>query len=507
MENEKTVKTTDRLVWVPIESLYPHPDNPRKDLGDLTELADSIKAKGVMQNLTVVKGHYLTVEEYIAMCKAEGATKEVAKNMYSRENAYVDDGYTVIIGHRRMGASKLAGLTELPCVIVEMSEKDQVATMLLENMQRSDLTVYEQAQGFQMMFDFGESIESIAEKTGFSKKTVKQRLEIAKLNKKTLREISGRQVKMEDFDRLSKIKNIKKRNEVLEKIGTYNFDSAVESAIKEELIAERMPLFLEKVLALGAKKMKEEDRWSNKFQEIASADVKAADPEESFIPKKYLGAPIFYSVREMTGFIEIYRKRPKEEAKKRSRAEIEREKAIDDCKKALKAATETARTLRYNFAKNIVMGAKNRNSILMGAVSVLECNVVSYMYSVHSKQILEFIGEETSNEYGKNTELFHAALRDKSSRAVPALIYLSFENYTDSKYYREQYNDFPKYEKNEWLDKLYDWLISLGYEMSDEERQLREGTHPLLVDENSATKEEDIVNRLKEMYSKREGDL
>ena len=447
MENEKIAKAVDKLVYISIDKLFPHPDNPRKELGDLTELAESIKAKGIMQNLTVVP-------------REEG-------------------GYTVIIGHRRMGASKLAGLTELPCVIVEMSPKEQVATMLLENMQRSDLTVYEQAQGFQMMFDFGESVESIAEKTGFSKNTVKRRLEIAKLNAKTLQEVSERQVRMEDFDLLSKIKNMKKRNEVLSKIGTPNFNSAVEGAIKEELIAERMPLFIEKVLELSAKKMKEEDRWSSKFEEIASADVKTADPEKSFIPKKYLSAPIFYSVREMTGLIEIYRKRPKKEAEKRPKEEIERERAIEDCKKALKAATETARTLRYNFAKNIVLSLKNRNYVLMGAVAALECNVVSFMYSVSCKSILEFMGEKTSDEYGKNTELFHAALKDKPSRAIPALIYLSFENYKDAKYYQERYNDFPKHTTNVWLDRLYDWLISLGYEMSDEERQLRDGTHPL----------------------------
>ena len=46
--------TPDGLVYIPVEDLYPHPDNPRKDLGDLTELADSIKANGVLQNLTVV---------------------------------------------------------------------------------------------------------------------------------------------------------------------------------------------------------------------------------------------------------------------------------------------------------------------------------------------------------------------------------------------------------------------------------------------------------------------
>ncbi len=52
-----------------------------------------------------------------------------------------------------MAASKLAGLTELPCAVVEMDEKEQIATMLLENMQRADLSVYEQAKGFQMMLN------------------------------------------------------------------------------------------------------------------------------------------------------------------------------------------------------------------------------------------------------------------------------------------------------------------------------------------------------------------
>ena len=131
------------LQMIPIDKLFPHPDNPRKNLGDLTELAESIKASGVMQNLTVVP-------------------------LIGENGEPVEDAYTVIIGHRRLSAAKLAGLTELPCVVCEMSHKEQIATMLLENMQRSDLTVYEQAQGFQMMLDLGESVTGISEKTVFS---------------------------------------------------------------------------------------------------------------------------------------------------------------------------------------------------------------------------------------------------------------------------------------------------------------------------------------------------
>lgn len=97
----------DGLVYIPVEDLYPHPDNPRKDLGDLTELSDSIRANGVLQNLTVVP-------------RAEG-------------------GYTVVIGHRRLAASKLAGLKELPCIIMELDLRSQVQTMLMENMMYSEV--------------------------------------------------------------------------------------------------------------------------------------------------------------------------------------------------------------------------------------------------------------------------------------------------------------------------------------------------------------------------------
>lgn len=128
------------ITMLKIAELYPHKDNPRKELGDLTELSESIKSNGIFQNLTVVP-------------RSEG-------------------GYTVIIGHRRMAAAKLAGLEELPCAIVEMDERTQLSTMLLENMQRSDLTTFEQAQGFQMMFNLGMSAEEISDKSGFSVSTV-----------------------------------------------------------------------------------------------------------------------------------------------------------------------------------------------------------------------------------------------------------------------------------------------------------------------------------------------
>ena len=145
--------TTSKLMMINIsvDLIFPHPDNPRKDLGDITELAESIKVRGIMQNLTVIP--------HVVPAIGPGG-------IVVTENAI--DGYTVVIGHRRLAAAKLAGLKEVPCIISDMDYKDQIGTMLLENIQRNDLTVYEQAQGFQMMLDLGETISGISEQTGFS---------------------------------------------------------------------------------------------------------------------------------------------------------------------------------------------------------------------------------------------------------------------------------------------------------------------------------------------------
>ena len=105
---------------IPLNLIDPHPHNPRRQLGDLTELADSIRAQGVRQNLLVVPSDL----------QGDGT--------WAR--------YTAVIGHRRLAAAKLAGLTEVPAVVDEgLSPADQLELMLVENVQRSDLSPEEEA--------------------------------------------------------------------------------------------------------------------------------------------------------------------------------------------------------------------------------------------------------------------------------------------------------------------------------------------------------------------------
>ena len=188
---------------IDVAAIRPHPKNPRKDLGDLTELTDSIRTFGILQNLTVVP---------------DGT-----------------EGYVVICGHRRLAAAEAAGLETVPCVIADnMDEKTQVSIMLLENMQRSDLTVQEEAQGLQMMLDLGASIADIVKETGLSETKVRHRVKMNELDQNLLGKKLAEQISINDLIKLEQIKDIGRRNEVLAAIGTNNFEWRMREAIKDE---------------------------------------------------------------------------------------------------------------------------------------------------------------------------------------------------------------------------------------------------------------------------------
>ena len=195
--------------------IHHHPENPRKDLGDLSELTESIKKNGIMQNLTIIPGW----------------TDNQGKKYKS--------GYTLLIGHRRYEAAKEAGLKEVPCrVIQDLSDREQLSIMLEENMQRSDLTAWEQAKGFQMMLDLGETVDSLADKTGFSKSTIYHRVNIAKLDMDLVKEKEDDESFQLTFDclyELEKVKDIETRNKILKEArSASDIKWRAESAQKEE---------------------------------------------------------------------------------------------------------------------------------------------------------------------------------------------------------------------------------------------------------------------------------
>jgi len=141
---------------ISVDQIDPHPSNPRRELGDLSELAASIREQGLLEPVLLVPG-------------AQGSGKFPSR-------------YTVIAGHRRTAAAREAGVATVPAIIREcMSEAEQLEVMLVENLHRSDLTVFEEAHGMRGLFDFGMKRTQIAKRTGRAIKTVAQRLAIANL--------------------------------------------------------------------------------------------------------------------------------------------------------------------------------------------------------------------------------------------------------------------------------------------------------------------------------------
>ena len=136
---------------IALEQLDPNPEQPRVEIGDLTELTASIKEKGVLEPLLV-------------------------------RPAREPGRWMIIAGERRWRASRAAGLREVPCIEMDVDDRAVAEIALIENMQRKDLTPWEEADGLAALCQrFGYTHEEVARKVGKSRSTVTEALSIAAL--------------------------------------------------------------------------------------------------------------------------------------------------------------------------------------------------------------------------------------------------------------------------------------------------------------------------------------
>ena len=474
---------------ISIEKIIAHPNNPRKNLGDLTELVDSIKAAGILQNLTVVP---VDVEDY--------KRKKASKKAYTGE-------YITIIGHRRAAASRLAGLVEVPCAVVDMDEKTQVATMLLENMQRSDLTVYEQAQGMQLMLDLGETTASIAEKTGFSQSTVRRRVKLMELDREKVKEAEERGATLMDYAELDKINDIDLKNEVLDSIGTNNFRWKLSNAIEKEERAVKQKAVIE-ILETFAIKMEDKEGFDAEYISAYSYD--------GFEPPEDAGEVQYYYCISGTDLYLLVEDKEDDEDNEDENTEVnareERKIKIAELGKLHKQAHK----LRMDFAKAVsIAGDKKEEIMKMAAINM----TVGHSNHIDEKDFATFFDikggfkptygakddddRETFNEarerifahgefndsHGKNKN--HWSKTWSCSQMLFAAVYLRMENNSAGYYISNEWSDNGGcHQENKTLDKLYNFLCSLGYKMSDEEKALQDGSHELYTS-NEKIDEED----------------
>ncbi len=462
MAKKKQTKITDTtpdifedgkniLVYLPTHKLYPHPDNPRKDLGDLEELANSIKANGIMQNLTVVP-------------------------------RFESNTYTVIIGHRRLAAAKLAELDEVPCVIVDMTPQEQLSTMLLENMQRSDLTFYEQAQGFkQLMIDFGQTVESISAKTGFSQTTVRRRLKLAELDQDKLKKASEKQISMKDLERLNDIEDVDERNKLLDDLGTNNFEFRYNNALSEQKKKEQIQKWRDYLTSKGAVEISSK---GNEYTEIAWKYVSNYDTDHEALGEKITEAQAYYfEIQGLYINLCIAKEKTEDIAEENDiLPENSHQESVKEQNKRKKKLEDTFKLmfkLRCDFIKKLSEQAihKCKDKLLISFLKIASNH--SYDLSISEDYLKEFFDFEVADGCDINDEVMKPYIDATPNKLF--LVYLlsmagdspTFNCIDYSGHYIESWG--------EDLQKIYSALEVVGYEMSDEEKSLLDGTSELYL--------------------------
>ena len=483
---ETEVYKLPEVTNIPVECLYSHPDNPRKDLGDLTELAASIKANGIFQNLTVVPVDNVesVLLEHFKAINAAHSVEEIPNGRF----------YVVIIGHRRLAAAKLAGMSAVPCTIVEMSPQEQVRAMLIENMQRAELTPYEQAQGFQMMLNMGDSVETIAKDSGFSETTIRRRVKLLAFDDQTFREATAKQITLDTLSEVAKIENAKKRDQILASYGSNNFTYTLQDALAEQMSQKNAPAAKAEILNY-AQQIKEIDY--SKHQIVLTVRLADYTPG-SATPKKLKGE---YYAKFDARYAYVVQKKPKAHKTKRTPEELDLEAEIRRRETELTEITGIAYTLRRAFIENLTVSKTDYPLLIEQAAKALVSSKVVYSGGGFQDMFAELMGvtiPEGSIPSESARVLMTAcggATNDsgQSPHSIKALLYAIYAAYGDQKsngYWRRSgYTDFPRHYDNPFLNMLYDFLCAFGYELSEVEQSQKDGTHPLFAKETKDTGE------------------
>ena len=189
-----------------VDNIHPNRQQPRKTFREdsLAELSASIKEKGIIEPLIVTKT--------------------------------MENGFELIAGERRLRASKMAGLTEVPVVVLNVSDTESLELAIIENIQREDLNPLEEALAYQSLVDCGDSQEEVAKKVGRKRATVANFLRLLKLPKEAMDAVAGGEISMGHAKAILSLEGEAARRALLKRIITKGLSvRQTESAAKKTL--------------------------------------------------------------------------------------------------------------------------------------------------------------------------------------------------------------------------------------------------------------------------------
>ena len=431
------------ITMIPRSKLEPHPDNPRRDLGDLSELAASIKKSGILQNLTVVPSP-----------REEGI-------------------YRIIIGHRRFAATAIAGYTdddELPCAIEEMDMPTQIATMLAENMQRNDLTITDQVGGIQTMMDLGIDAKGIAERTGLSATTVRKRMKLTGINPGLLADTVKKGATLMD---LAEIANLDDdlRDEMLKEFGGTSYNWKLNQAKETQKARKNIPRVRE-ALSKWAKEVDQQPY--NIYRENAAYEcsVEILQTNEEQLQRPDAPEDVEFVFYINGSRCTVYRIGDQASARQHEERQ-EKERVRNLIRTQEMHIADTAKKLRREFIQSYTGREQDKSAAYKFVTFVL-------LHGGYTRPAELLLWRNLCGSEGKNAK----RLTDEdwtviNSNPLKAMVQAAYQKWDSSDNGNAQrcMSWTGEYERNEDLIEVYNHLADLGYQIADDEWDWLLGKH------------------------------
>ena len=209
------VDEDSRIVFLPVAQIKPNRAQPRKrfDTNTMIRLADSVRRYGVLQPLTVRRP----------------------------QNAVGDGCYELIAGERRLRAAKLAGLTQVPCILTEVDDHLSAELAIIENLLREDLNMFEQAKAFgRLIVQFSFTQEQVARKMSMSQSAVANKLRLLRLSEKEQALILENDLTERHARALLRISDPEKRVQTIQKIAAEHVNVSSTEEYVDKLLSEKL---------------------------------------------------------------------------------------------------------------------------------------------------------------------------------------------------------------------------------------------------------------------------
>lgn len=460
------------IEYIGVELIEPAPWN--RNIGDVGELAASIKAEGVHTPLTVCP-------------HVEG----------------VEGRYTAVAGHRRLAAAKKAGLDKVPCIVRDLSQVESLTMMLSENVQRKAMTPVEEAKAMeQLMLQLPEATAAaVSRATGISKTTVGRRLRIARLPSEAVAGAEERGGTLADYEKIIALTDPAEQERVLRTVGTKDFEREYQKAMtrqEDKLAFQRHIASLEKK---GAARLTMEERAARNRELSNVKTIYSWNLKDSSVGKLDRSEQWFYTADERGREIRIYKliQKPEETAPTVGCADSSpipagqggQKSDADVAKEELEAAVrETAAELdgigaeasqmdqeflelRESFVERIMRNTYKAEIMEMAVMAML---YVPWWPPARLDEVGQWLGVEDAAD----KEAVRRAVRGDPAKALLAVAYCLLEkdagSWTKKIFCDTTVHTYkPEHQKAEKLELLYRCLETMGYQMSDDELAARDG--------------------------------